>query len=304
MRLHNSDVDEAERSGPHDHDEDELEFEEEEVESFFDLRQRTLVGMDQMSAFRIVALGVLRKLRTNLKGSVLYGEVEDALGRYFRLLDGDMQKFASLHETLRDAADRQDPKATGAERTALAAAQSILLEAMREIAVVLLACGEMQRRALDLKMMAQRSISEQRTGPPLISFSKFAEFLEEALAVCDQLRRKHEELHQQRMRAMAGVAEARVAAAAASSSSSAGAAAASSAAAPAVAPDVSKVSFTPPPRDTAEGQRQAAVKAAAEEQQRLGPQANLQGQSSAASAGRLQAATASSPRPPEAAAAH
>merc|ERR1712194_109948 len=71
-----------------------------------------------------------------------------------------------------------------------------LTEGMREIAVVLLACGEMQRRALDLKMGAQRSIADSFANtPPLVSFAKFADFLEEA--------------QQQRMRAMASVAEAR-----------------------------------------------------------------------------------------------
>lgn len=208
MRLYNADVEEAERN--YQPGVDELELEDEEPDScrsFFDLRQRTLIGMDQMSAFRIVALGVLRKFRTNAKGSVLYSEVEDALGRCFRLLDADTQRFASLHETLRDAADKQDRPDRANNSAAVAAldtAKSILLECMREIAVVLLACGEMQRRALDLKMSAQRSISESRVDvPPLVSFSKFADFLEEALAVCDQLRKKHEELQQQRMRAMA-----------------------------------------------------------------------------------------------------
>mmetsp|Transcript_97295 Transcript_97295/g.261376 ORF Transcript_97295/g.261376 Transcript_97295/m.261376 type:complete len:274 (-) Transcript_97295:39-860(-) len=254
MRLHNADVDEADRGQPIDFDGSDCE--EEGVESFFDLRQRVLVGMDQMSAFRIVALGVLRKLRTNVKGTVLYGEVEDALGRYFRLLDADMQKFASLHETLRDAADKYDPsnaggvsggttitpRGTSSVASALAAASAILLEAMREIAVVLLACGEMQRRALDLKMTAQRAITESRERvAPSVSFSKFVEFLEEALAVCDQLRRKHEELHQQRMRAMAAAADARVAASKAGAAPGGGAASVGK----------EKHAYSPPPRDTA-----------------------------------------------------
>merc|ERR1712194_220149 len=143
----------------------------------------------------------VRKLRMNVKGSVLYSEAEDALNRYCRLLEADMQKFATLHETLQDAAET---KALPHE------SRKTLTEGMREIAVVLLACGEMQRRALDLKMGAQRSIADSFADtPPLVSFAKFADFLEKALAVSDQLRRKHEELQQQRMRAMASVAEAR-----------------------------------------------------------------------------------------------
>lgn len=217
MRHYNIDVEEAERNYL---PQDELELDDEgengSCTSFFDLRQRTLLGVDQMSAFRIVALGVLRKLRTNVKGSVLYSEVEDALNRYCRLLEADMQKFASLHETLQEAADRQKQHGgptNAVAATALAAARSLLLEGQREIAVVLLACGEMQRRALDLKMSAQRSIAEsEEDAAPLVSFSRFADFLEEALAVSDQLRRKHEELQQQRMRAMTSAMEARAAA--------------------------------------------------------------------------------------------
>eukprot|EP00928_Gymnodinium_smaydae_P021406 TRINITY_DN18349_c0_g3_i1.p1 TRINITY_DN18349_c0_g3~~TRINITY_DN18349_c0_g3_i1.p1 ORF type:complete len:264 (+),score=81.56 TRINITY_DN18349_c0_g3_i1:75-794(+) len=216
MRLYNSDLDEAERvraaspEGCGDSDEDGADGEP--CRSFFELRQRTLVGMVQVPAFRIVVLGLLRKLRMNTRGSVLYGEVEDALGRYFRLLDGDMQRFATLHETLREAADRQAAvleSGTSAASAGAATAQQLLHDGMREIAVVLLACGKMQKRALDLKMAAQRSIAETPTGPAAVSFSRFADFLEEALAICDQLRRKHEELQSQRMKAMAVSAGAR-----------------------------------------------------------------------------------------------
>lgn len=35
--------------------------------SFFDLRQRTLSGMDLMPAFRVVVLGLARKLKNNTK---------------------------------------------------------------------------------------------------------------------------------------------------------------------------------------------------------------------------------------------
>lgn len=248
MRHYNMDVEEAERN--YSSFGDELEVEDGpkngSCRSFFDLRQRSLVGVDQMSAFRIVALGVLRKLRTNVKGSVLYSEVEDALNRYCRLLEADMQKFASLHETLQEAATRQTQSSGSATASAgtsagaagkrgqtqsgvsansagaasLAAARSILSDGMREIAVVLLACGEMQRRALDLKMSAQRSIAEtDEDVAPLLSFSRYADFLEEALAVSDQLRRKHEELQQQRIRAMERAVEARAAGAASAPSS-------------------------------------------------------------------------------------
>lgn len=254
MRLYNSDVDEAERllATGYEREHEAEDGGEDAAGSFFDLRQRTLTGIDQMSAFRIVAMGLLRKLRT-CRVTVLYSEVEDAIGRYFRLLDADMQRFASLHEVLKDLADKQAqsvhmkpsasegalpsmlsraPRAAsssavlsststpaGLGRGALEMAKALLLEGMREIAVVLLACGEMQRRALELKMSAQRAISDHRIGsPPAASFSKFADFLEEALAVCDQLRRKHEELQQLRMRAMASATEARLAAAAAGGS--------------------------------------------------------------------------------------
>ena len=51
---------------------------------------------------------------------------------------------------------------------------------MREIAVVLLACGEMQRQCLDLKVGTQRSISASSTKAPQISYSKYADFFDEA----------------------------------------------------------------------------------------------------------------------------
>lgn len=221
MRLYNAD--EAESDRRRQWEDPELDDEAEDACcTFFDLRQRTLVGLDPTSAFRIVALGLLRKLRTNSRGTVLYGEIEDALGRYFRLLDADMQRFATLHEALREPAD----KALGAEgckeaAAAAQAAQSLLHSGMREIAGVLLACGEMQKRALDLKMGAQRSISDARSSAvPLVSFGKFSQFLEEALAVCDQLRRKHEELQQIRLKAMASAMDAKMAAAAAAAAQS------------------------------------------------------------------------------------
>ncbi|OLP88390.1 Lysosomal aspartic protease [Symbiodinium microadriaticum] len=220
MRLCNADVDEAERN----YQEEEEDFEEMDNEEgisvgkvFFDLRQRTLSGMDQMPAFRVVVLGLLRKLRNNVKDSILYSEVEDALGRYFRVLDADMQRFANLHEILRDSADKPGTctfqlEAAGAAVFATHTAGTTLLhEAMREIAVVLLACGEMQRRSLDLKLQTQRSISASSGGAPLISYSRFADFLDEATALCVQLRRKHEELQQQRIRAMATLTEAKLA---------------------------------------------------------------------------------------------
>jgi len=215
MRHYNIDVEESDRNYVPNLDDLGEELEEEDdgtCRSFFDLRQRILVGLDQSSSFRLVALAVVRKLQNNLKGSVLYSEVEDALNRYCRLLEADMQKFATLHKTLQEAAEKEEP-GTSSSCTAMVAARAILADGMREIAVVLLACGEMQRKALDLKMSAQRSIADSfEDAPPLVSFSKFAEFLEEALAVSDQLRRKHEELQQQRMRAMASVAEARMSA--------------------------------------------------------------------------------------------
>ncbi|CAE7425704.1 unnamed protein product, partial [Symbiodinium sp. KB8] len=220
MRLCNADVDEAERN----YQEEEEDFEEMDNEEgisvgkvFFDLRQRTLSGMDQMPAFRVVVLGLLRKLRNNVKDSILYSEVEDALGRYFRVLDADMQRFANLHEILRDSADKAATQAPSREAAGAAvfathtAGTTLLHEAMREIAVVLLACGEMQRRSLDLKLQTQRSISASSGGAPLISYSRFADFLDEATALCVQLRRKHEELQQQRIRAMATLTEAKLA---------------------------------------------------------------------------------------------
>eukprot|EP00933_Yihiella_yeosuensis_P030898 TRINITY_DN24449_c1_g1_i1.p1 TRINITY_DN24449_c1_g1~~TRINITY_DN24449_c1_g1_i1.p1 ORF type:complete len:240 (+),score=48.68 TRINITY_DN24449_c1_g1_i1:94-813(+) len=222
MRLYNSDLEESERNYQLDEDDDIDHEHEDEAEvgvsrSFFDLKQKALLGMDQMPAFRVVALGLLRKLRSTMKCTVQYSEVEDALGRYFRLLDADMQKFANLHETLRDALQKTTSEKALPEcssgKEARTAGLSLLNEGMREIAVVLLACGEMQRRALDLKIDTQKSIAQSGAGtPPLASFSKFADFFEEALGVCDQLRRKREELQQQRIRAMASLTEARLAA--------------------------------------------------------------------------------------------
>eukprot|EP00931_Biecheleriopsis_adriatica_P123527 TRINITY_DN98579_c0_g1_i1.p1 TRINITY_DN98579_c0_g1~~TRINITY_DN98579_c0_g1_i1.p1 ORF type:complete len:224 (-),score=72.84 TRINITY_DN98579_c0_g1_i1:75-746(-) len=220
MRLYNADVDEAERCYQEDDEFAELDQEDGDgdgaCKSFFDLRQRTLSGMDQLPAFRVVALGLLRKLKNYTKGSVLYPEVEDLLGRYFRLLDADMQRFASLHETLRDASDKSASSAAATKSDANAAAAhtagvNLLHEGMREIAVVLLACSERQRESLDMKIQAQRLISESGAGkPPLASFGKYADFIEEALALGDQLRRKHEELQQQRIRAMAKITEAKL----------------------------------------------------------------------------------------------
>jgi hypothetical protein len=218
MLLYNADIEEGERIYLQDADErEERESGDDNRRSFFELRQRALVGLDQFPAFRIVSFGLLRKLRTNHRGPVIYPELEDALGRYFRLLDGDMQRFATLHETLRDAASKFDgsgataPPATGASGP-VGVAQTLLHDGMREIAVVLLACGEMQRKALDLKMSAQRAVSASDSDleKPVASFVRFAEFLAEALAVSDQLRRKHEELQQLRMRAMASVVDARL----------------------------------------------------------------------------------------------
>mmetsp|Transcript_1038 Transcript_1038/g.2614 ORF Transcript_1038/g.2614 Transcript_1038/m.2614 type:complete len:260 (-) Transcript_1038:21-800(-) len=225
MLLFNIDLDEADRNLPDHRDEGDLEDagEDDVCQAFFDLRQRTLVGMEPLPAFRVVALGLLRKLRTSPRSGVLYAEVEDALGRYFRLLDVEMQRFASLHETLRAAVDRDGrfvAERGSSAAAAVEAALALLHEGMRQIAVVLLACGDMQKRALDLKMGAQRSVSQsEHDSPPLASFSRFAEFLEEALAVEDQLRRKHEELQQLRMRAMASVVDARASMAAASAAS-------------------------------------------------------------------------------------
>eukprot|EP00929_Paragymnodinium_shiwhaense_P010118 TRINITY_DN114607_c0_g1_i1.p1 TRINITY_DN114607_c0_g1~~TRINITY_DN114607_c0_g1_i1.p1 ORF type:complete len:250 (+),score=82.52 TRINITY_DN114607_c0_g1_i1:113-862(+) len=236
MLLYNADVEEGDRqylSAEHEDGEDEAR------QAFFDLRQRTLQGMEQLPAFRVVSLGLLRKLRTNMRGALLYGEVEDALGRYFRLLDSDMQKFASLHETLKDAADKLPSSTSAASSSSLgisffepapsplapavAAAQSQLHEGMRQIAVVLLACGEMQRRALDLKLSAQRAVAQcDASGSAVASFGSFADFLDEALAVGEQLRRRREELQQLRMRAMASVVDAKMAAAAAAQAKDSG----------------------------------------------------------------------------------
>jgi len=216
MRLYNIDVEESDRKADLQTEEPELEDrgDGETCRSFFELRQRTLTGMDQLSAIRIVALGLVRKLHASTRGAVLYAEVEDALNRYLRLLDVDMQRFASLHETLRDAAEKHGGVMPRNSFTGGGDANSpaivLFREGMEEIAVVLLACDKMQRRALDLKLGAQRSISEgaQRST---VSFARLAEFLEDALAVCDQLRRKHEELQALRIRAMASAAEARAA---------------------------------------------------------------------------------------------
>lgn len=244
LRLSNADVEEAERKNAGPSDEPELDDAADETvcRSFFDLRQRTLLGMDQVSAFHIVSLGLLRKLQASSKGIVLYREVEDCLNRYLRLLDADMQKFVSLHEILRDAVDENERRTKSSEKqgdganeaaaAASAAALQLLHEGMREIAVVLLACSKMQTRALDLKTVAQRSISDDRSGTPgSVSFGRFAEFVEKALALLDQLRRKHEELQQLRIRAMACTADARVAAASAGGASSASGSASPAAAA-------------------------------------------------------------------------
>merc|ERR1740121_2426528 len=107
MRLYNADVDEAERHYAEEDTDTDSGDEEDPCRSFFDLRQRAMAGMELNSMFRIASLGLLRKLRTNTKGSVLYAEVEDALGSHFRLLDADTQKFATLHETLREASERR-----------------------------------------------------------------------------------------------------------------------------------------------------------------------------------------------------
>eukprot|EP00405_Crypthecodinium_cohnii_P034974 CAMPEP_0206534066 /NCGR_PEP_ID=MMETSP0325_2-20121206/5330_1 /ASSEMBLY_ACC=CAM_ASM_000347 /TAXON_ID=2866 /ORGANISM="Crypthecodinium cohnii, Strain Seligo" /LENGTH=289 /DNA_ID=CAMNT_0054030811 /DNA_START=101 /DNA_END=970 /DNA_ORIENTATION=- len=286
MRLRNSDLDEGDRGGGGaEFDENEFESEDGPVESFFDLRQRTLVGLDSACAFRIVAPSLLRKLRENKRGTLLYAEVEDALGRYFRLLDADMQKFANLHETLGEAvakyesgtstaaANSAEAAASNSASTrskslggnngspvAVKAARAILVEAMREIAVVLLACGEMQRRALELKMTTQRAMAESNDGViAYVSFTKCVDFFEEALHFCDSLRKKHEELHHQRMRAMATAAEARVASSA-SGGGSGGSSAAASPAPPASGSDAvssvmaaGKATFKPSPRARVEG---------------------------------------------------
>jgi hypothetical protein len=215
MLLYNADIDEAERNHvSEDLEEDDIFEACSPHQSFFDLRQRTLLGMEQLPAFRVVALGLLRKLRTNKQGSVLYGEVEDALGRYFRLMDADMQRFVSLHETFGDMSGQPILQVAPAART-------LVKDGMHEIAIVLLACSEMQQKALDLKLGCQRSIAEnEEDGCPIVSFQTFAGFIEEALAVSDQLRRKHEELQQLRLKAMERVVDAKVAAASSSGSDS------------------------------------------------------------------------------------
>jgi hypothetical protein len=134
-----------------------------------------------------------------------------AFSRYFRLLDGDMQRFATLHETFSSTADEQDKVSCGRPDAATASAIAKLRDGMREIAVVLLACGEMQKRALDLKVSAQQSVAEaDEETPALVSFAKFTEFVEDALALSDQIKRKHEELQLRRMKTMAEVVSARV----------------------------------------------------------------------------------------------
>merc|ERR1719359_1151621 len=145
--LYNADIDEAE--WPRGKNEP-LESEDDVGVSFFDLRQRVLINMEHISAFRVVTLGLLRKLRTCPKEWVPYNEVEDALGRFFRFLDHDMQRFASLHEQLKSI----DESVESASDTSIKAR-----EGMREIAVVLLACGELQRRTLDWKLSVQKSVA-------------------------------------------------------------------------------------------------------------------------------------------------
>merc|ERR1712007_19868 len=77
------------------------------------------------------------------------------------------------------------------------AAAFLLKEAMREIAVVLLACDQMQHRALEFKKDAADAIAESADGKlPRISFVSFAEFIEQALAFSSHVRRKHSELQQ------------------------------------------------------------------------------------------------------------
>mmetsp|Transcript_126717 Transcript_126717/g.354775 ORF Transcript_126717/g.354775 Transcript_126717/m.354775 type:complete len:224 (+) Transcript_126717:133-804(+) len=213
MRLYNADVEEAERpEAPSlDHEADCAEVGK-PSETFFELRQRTLAGMDQQPAFRLVALGVVRKLRANLRGSVLHSEIQDALGRYFRVLDSDMQRFASLYETV-DAAKRSAPSGAalrGEAKRAIEASNAILQEVLVDIAAVLLACGQKQEEALALKQTTQVSVAECQEGSQaLVSFSRVADLLDDALALCDLLRRKREEVHQQRMGAMAAAIEAR-----------------------------------------------------------------------------------------------
>merc|ERR1719240_857179 len=182
---------------------------------FFELRQRTLSNMDLQPAFRITAFGLLRKLRTNVRGNILYVEVEETLDHYFRLLDAHMKDFASLHDSL-DAIEKQahscsnltkedaaplSPISLTRQRN-IAASEQMLRETMREIAVVLLACDRMQYRALGFKMdAADASAHGDDDEPAKISFMSFAEFMEEALNFSDQVRRKHSELQQSLLRA-------------------------------------------------------------------------------------------------------
>lgn len=221
MRLFNSDVEKGDRRQlPLEEGEEEGEegaSREDAPRSFFELRQRTLIGLDPAPAFRLVCLSLLRKLEAPAQ-DLHYAEVEDSLGRYFRLLDAHMQKFATLHETLKEAADRAalvlslvtEGQELSAPVTTMGSAIGLLQESMRAIAVVLLACGETQKRTLELKMTIQMAAAEGgEDAPALASFSSLASFLEEAVAMCNNLRRKHEELQQQRIRAMSAVAEAK-----------------------------------------------------------------------------------------------
>jgi hypothetical protein len=204
MLLYNADIAKAEHLQTADEDEDGSD-DDSSSRAFFDLRQKALHGMEAVPAYRVVSLGLLRKLRTNKQGTILYNEVEDALGRYFRLLDSDMQRFSSLHDTLQELSEQP------VMRIATEAA-SLLKEGMREIAVMLISCGMMQRRALELKLGAQRSIAEtEDEDRPLVSFEKFAEFLEDGLSTADQLRRKYTDLQQLRSKAMEKVVDAKTA---------------------------------------------------------------------------------------------
>lgn len=230
MYLYNSDVDASDHAtSPAEEGQDDDDATP-VTPSFFELRQRALLGMEQGSAFMVVALGLLRKLRSSTKSPLSYAEIEDGLGRYFRILDADSERFATLYEVLKSAAakhvEEQLPEFLGSPCKETAAqvaeeAAAMLSDGMQEIAVVLLACSKMQRRSLDLKMAAQRSLAESDDDQPaLISFSRFGKFFEEALDVYDQLKRKHEELQQRRLKAMARVMDAKAAVAAASSASS------------------------------------------------------------------------------------
>lgn len=203
MLLFNADIDKAEHLQIADEDEDDDDGDDSRSRLFFDLRQRALHGMEPIPAYRVVSLGLLRKLRTNQRGTILYNEVEDALGRYFRLLDIEMQRLCSLHDTFKELSEQ--PVMQIAPEAA-----NLVKDGMREIAVLLIACGEMQRRALELKLGAQRSISEiEDVDRPLVSFGKFAEFLQDALGISDQLRRKHKDLQQLRVKAMEKLVDAK-----------------------------------------------------------------------------------------------